>query len=417
MGARSMSMLKIISSIIMGACLGAMPLSAAPSKQPLLKNKAELKRAIEQVCASVDPHMQIGIEFSSLEHGPLYRKNYKHRVIPASALKLYPATAMLYTFGPDYQFVTRLVTDGVVKKHSIRGDLYIVGAGDPSLKSADIRALFAQLKLAGIAKIKGNIYIDMTIFDEVFRGPGWMWDDPSRYWNCLVTGLVIDHNCTKDSVGKPVAWTDPVAQVKRIVRTILEQEDICYSGDIFFQKAPVDAELLSEHTSEPLQVLSTLMLKESDNLYADCFFKRMGAEKSGKPGTWQEGALAVDKFGSGTIVDGSGISRYNLVTPNELVNLLQWHIQQPYFTQFRDMLSRSGCDRVLKQRLHGQTVWAKTGTQRGNSSLAGYMLTADKELVAFAIIINNFVGPTSKYLRLQDQICACVGRFSRQMDV
>lgn len=101
-------------------------------------------------------------------------KNSSLRLSPASVAKLFTTAAALDTFGPDHTFETKIYFNGRRKGSKIKGDIYIVGSGDPSLASKyfeksieDIFSSWAKaLKEQGITKITGNIYADNTLFKD-----------------------------------------------------------------------------------------------------------------------------------------------------------------------------------------------------------------------------------------------------------
>ena len=104
----------------------------------------------------------------------LLDKNSSWRLNPASVAKLFTTSASLDTFGADYTFETKIYFSGIKKGSKIKGDIYIVGGGDPSLASKYFDKSIEQvvlswveaLKEQGITKITGNIYGDNTLFKD-----------------------------------------------------------------------------------------------------------------------------------------------------------------------------------------------------------------------------------------------------------
>jgi D-alanyl-D-alanine carboxypeptidase/D-alanyl-D-alanine-endopeptidase (penicillin-binding protein 4) len=90
------------------------------------------------------------------------------------------------------------------------------------------------------------------------------------------------------------------------------------------------------------------------------------------------------------IADGSGLSRYNSVTPRLLVNVLQTMAEQP---TYRASLAIAGVDGTLKKRFHrtigANNITAKTGTLMGVVSLSGYLQNPHWGEVVFSIILND----------------------------
>lgn len=208
---------------------------------------------------------------------------------------------------------------------------------------------------------------------------------------------------------------------------LLQEENIAYKGQVLKGSIPDTSVVLAEHFSPPLTMAVINTNKISDNLSAELLLKTIGAEVKGAPGTTEKGISVIKKFlneigvDSTTyeIADGSGVSRYNVITPNLIVKLLKamnadFGIQAEYKTS----LPIAGVDGTLQNRMKNSAaenkLRAKTGSLRGVSSLAGYTTTADGELVAFSIIMEHFVVSASKIRGIQDRIGNLISSFSRK---
>ena len=155
-----------------------------------------LYNAIERVIRAVDPDVHAGIEVISLkDNQSLFHRSENHLFVPASSLKVITGAAALHILGVDYRFDTKLYTDGRKKKHEIKGNLYIKGSGDPELSIHSLEELVFALKLQGIQRIDGNICVDISEFDEIAQGPGWMWDEGAVFYNSPISSLVVNHTC------------------------------------------------------------------------------------------------------------------------------------------------------------------------------------------------------------------------------
>jgi D-alanyl-D-alanine carboxypeptidase/D-alanyl-D-alanine-endopeptidase (penicillin-binding protein 4) len=163
------------------------------------------------------------------------------------------------------------------------------------------------------------------------------------------------------------------------------------------------------------------MMKDSDNLIADMLFKKMGQVRFGIPGTWKKGTRAVRDFlekqvGLNTerivIMDGSGMSRYNLISPHDLVSSLVWMKKQfGCASEFCASLPISGVDGSLAERMQDALlkgkIRAKPGTMTGISSLSGYATTQDGQELAFSIMLSGFTKKTEEYkTQIEDRICS-----------
>ena len=208
---------------------------------------------------------------------------------------------------------------------------------------------------------------------------------------------------------------------------LLQQENITFEGKVLKDSVPDKAIVLVRHISSPLTLIIMNTNKISDNLSAELLMKTVGAEIKGVPGTAEKGISVVKEVLSDIgvdsttyeIADGSGVSRYNVITPDLIVDLLtemnrDFRIQAEYKTS----LPIAGIDGTLQGRMKNSAaegkLRAKTGSLRGVSSLAGYTTTAEGELVAFSMIMEHFIISTSKIRDIQDQIGNLISSFSRK---
>lgn len=213
---------------------------------------------------------------------------------------------------------------------------------------------------------------------------------------------------------------------KSLMQNLLKRFGIQMNGHIEAGAAPQDSVSIAMHQSKPLHMLITNMLKTSNNIIAGSLFKKMGELYSKQPGSWENGSTAVkqilaQKASVGTenmtILDGSGLSRDNRVTPNQMMQVLDYAYHN-YSTnyEFISALPIAGIDGTLKRRLKNvaRKVRAKTGTIAGVVSLAGYAISRDKEPIAFVIIINGHNGNIWKYREMEDKIVTALTNYSRK---
>ena len=192
---------------------------------------------------------------------------------------------------------------------------------------------------------------------------------------------------------------------------------------------PEEAAELASFSSRPLSQIVEQMMKDSDNLIADMLFKKIGQVRYGTPGTWQKGTRAVRDFlekqiGLNTdrvvIMDGSGLSRYNLISPHDLVASLAWMKKQfAYSSEFCASLPISGIDGSLLERMQDPSlkgkIRAKPGTMTGISSLSGYATTQDGDVLAFSIMLNGFTKSQEQYkTQIEDRICGVLVNHSEK---
>ena len=88
------------------------------------------------------------------------------------------------------------------------------------------------------------------------------------------------------------------------------------------------------------------------------------------------------------------------------------------FQNFFNALPVAGVDGTLSERMKGtkaeNNVHAKTGTMTNVSSISGYLRTVDGEMLAFSILLNNFIGPKQPVESMQDKVIEILAGFSRK---
>lgn len=358
----------------------------------------------------------IGIKVIAVETGEvIYEKNSHKLHHPASTTKLFTAATALAKLGSDYQFETTLYSDAIVKGE-VLGNVYLKGRADPVLQPQDIVKLGDALLEAGVKSIQGYIIVDETYLDAIWEGPGWMRDDRPLWISPLSIREV-----------KPNANTMSRALAcGHLLKTALTEKGIHVPDKIVSGTVPSDARSIAKHLSPPLTDILRLMNKPSDNWIAELVFKTIGAEVMGEPGTWKKGREAIAEF-LGEImdeppihrfVDGSGLSRYNLLNAELLTRLLVYMYHNfEVMPEFLASLPIAGVDGTLKSRMQGvsaeKVLRAKTGTLSGVSALAGYTVTADDEVFAFGILISHYIGPATPARSIQDKVGNYLTRFSR----
>lgn len=165
--------------------------------------------------------------------------------------------------------------------------------------------------------------------------------------------------------------------------------------------------------------------KESDNLNAEMLVYAIALNDSGAPATAENGIEAIygliDSAGFDqelfSIVDGSGVSHYNLVSAELILELLKFaHYNLPdLFELFYNSLAVAGVDGTLEKRMLNtpaeNNLRGKTGTLSGVSNLSGYLTAENGNLIAFSVMIQNFVGKHSTAREFQDKICVLLAEY------
>lgn len=384
-----------------------------PPVDPLEKLQTDIDAVLEAVLFT---NASIGIKVVAVETGEvIYEKNSHKLHHPASTTKLFTAATALAKLGSDYQFETTLYSDAIVRGE-VLGNIYLKGRADPVLQPQDVVKLGDALLQADVKLIHGNIVVDETYLDAVWEGPGWMWDDRPLWINALsIREVEPDAN----KMSRALACG-------HLLKTALMEKGVSVRGKVVPGTVSSEAHSVAKHLSPPLADILKLMNKPSDNWIAELVFKTIGAEVMGEPGTWKKGRDAVTGFLAEIMdepprhrfVDGSGLSRYNLLNAELLTRLLV-HIYHNFevMPEFLSSLPIAGVDGTLKNRMQGvsaeKVLRAKTGTLSGVSALAGYTVTADDEVFAFGILISHYVGPARLARGIQDKIGNYLTGFSR----
>jgi len=237
---------------------------------------------------------------------------------------------------------------------------------------------------------------------------------------------------TSGRIMRNVSVPNPTIYFVNAVRDGLMRNGVDVTGpavDIDDLETPPDrtgAVLSTEMVSNGLSAIAVTMMKLSQNLYAETLLKTVGGRASGV-GSTAAGRAVIDSTLAGwgvapgevLEVDGSGLSRYNLATADALATVLS-HVygDERLRDPFIATLPRAGVDGTLGDRMKGtaaaDNVRAKTGSFSNARAVAGYVRTADGELLEFAVIANNYGAPASVIDNATDAILVALAKFSRQ---
>ena len=167
----------------------------------------------------------------------------------------------------------------------------------------------------------------------------------------------------------------------------------------------------------PLPEVLDAVNKQSDNLSAEAILRALssGSGQRREQVSAEDGLKAMRAILARNgvpdediaLVDGSGISFYNLLTASGLGRLLRLMAASPSFDTYARSLAVGGTDGTLRSRMRdlpAGTVRAKTGTVRGVSALSGYVQASGGRLLAFVILMQNFSGKAAPYRAVQDRI-------------
>ncbi len=205
--------------------------------------------------------------------------------------------------------------------------------------------------------------------------------------------------------GEPVtifrSVSDPVRYAAAVLRAQLAAQAIAVDGADRIAPVPPGFREILAFDGKPLADIVRLLMKYSNNNTAEMLVKDLGAAQSGPPGTWANGIAAVRQqlvalglSASGfQIVDGSGLSPANRVTPRTLVDALR--IARASFAfgpELESALPIAARDGTLGKRAAdaADAVRAKTGLLSGAAALSGFARGGDGTTLVFSLLVNDY---------------------------
>jgi D-alanyl-D-alanine carboxypeptidase/D-alanyl-D-alanine-endopeptidase (penicillin-binding protein 4) len=216
-----------------------------------------------------------------------------------------------------------------------------------------------------------------------------------------------------DLLTRYVAVDNPTLYFAEALRSALAARGIVVTGragDIDATPPgplPLNAPVLVHHRSPPLRDVATRLMKSSQNLYAETFLRAVG-RSDGHPGSASAGLATIRdtvvgwgvEAGSLAQADGSGLSRYNLITASTLTRVLaHMYRDQRLRDAWLAAFPVAGVDGTLEKRMKGTAaegrVLAKTGSLSAVRALSGYIHAASNEWLVFSILANNFAPPVT----------------------
>jgi D-alanyl-D-alanine carboxypeptidase/D-alanyl-D-alanine-endopeptidase (penicillin-binding protein 4) len=344
---------------------------------------------------------------------PLFERRDREPMTPASTFKLIVGATALQTLGPDFRFSTTLESIDAPRAGVLHGPLYLVGTGDPTLTSDDLRGGIAALARAAVHRIAGDVVADATLFTGPEVNPQWEADDLQYGYAAGTSALSLDQgtaefhvvptvpgaparvvvrphsdlvrvsgsittsyatmlSITRDAkrddftlegrvaAGAEQSFWQPVTQMPlyaaSVARAMLRDRGIAVTGRERTGIAPVVPNVLWRHRSAPLRAIVHQMFLESNNHFAEQLLRAVGATRGA--GTEASGAAVeralltrVDAPSNGLhVVDGSGLAPTDRVEPLTLAELLARTAAQPVGRVFIEDLPRVGIEGTVRYR-------------------------------------------------------------------
>ena len=370
-------------ALLFGALVaGAMALAAGAGTQDLT---ARLTKSLRSPAVALERTGAIAVD--ALTGDVLYAHNATMPLVPASNEKLPVAWTALILLGPGYRFHTDVAGVGERVGSTWKGDLFVVGNGDPTLTTADVRRLAARVRATGIARVTGRIRGDESAFDGRRGAPGW-----KAYFvggeSPPLSALVVDR-----AHGWPAL--SPPLLAARAFREALVARGVAVAGRHALGRAPRRAVTIAVDRSQRLASIVREMDRDSDNFVAEMLLKHLGTLDGGV-GTTARGARVVlaEMRTAGIpvqgvrIVDGSGLSSLDRLTPAALAGVIRAGLQdQQIGKAFVESFAVAGRSGTLDTRLPGLAgiVRGKTGTTDLSCSLSGVI----GDGIVFSVVQNG----------------------------
>jgi D-alanyl-D-alanine carboxypeptidase/D-alanyl-D-alanine-endopeptidase (penicillin-binding protein 4) len=394
----------------------------------------------------------------------IYARNERTLLMPASNRKLFATATVASCEGLDRRIATELWRDG--------DDVIIRGAGDPSLggrwafdRDAVFAPFVAALRARGIMEVR-NVIADVSLFDRVTIPGSWKVGNLGSDYATPVDALAYNENVAgivADHCAHPVVITDPsfVVATASVVcgsddadiradpsnaivitgsmtdhfqmlagiadpglyaaqafRIALLQSGIAVKGTAMTSSAPkVWQERLTAIESPPLWQLLSVVLKPSQNLYAEMLYKGLSA--GGAPASYGASEQIEQRFLTGEVgiatgdfrfVDGCGLSSDDLVTPRAVVAVLRWMNEPSRRAIWSMMLAQPGEEGTLRRRLLSLAgrLHGKTGSINGVNALSGIIDGPNGTHRYFSIIVNHHTADSTQVLHVIDAIVGVI---------
>lgn len=321
---------------------------------------------------------------------------------PASTLKCLTAAAALLDDRMPHRFETTAAVDGPVDNDGLLwGNLIIKAGGDPTTDSEyfyDNRALtdsiVAAVSAAGIRRIKGSVILDTSAVPD--GGPVDEWTDDDRRWYYGAGHFAINY---RDNTIKPDrALPDPPGRFFDDLTGRISARGITVDDEDLPLKSA--CRTLYTRYSPPMGDILRSLVVRSDNMYAE------GVLRALAPGGPRAEAIArerrlISQTGADTtrmvIVDGSGLTRRNAVTPADLAKVLEYMARSPKSAEYVTLFPKAGIEGTVKRFLPGTPLAGrlvlKSGSVNGVQCYAGYRIDeGGNPTHVVVVMVNSFKG-------------------------
>lgn len=320
----------------------------------------------------------------------------------ASVMKLFTAAAALETLGPDYRITTRIYVDA-----EDPGKIYFVGAGDVTLSRAGVNQnsvyakapklidLASQVTRAASELVITEIVLDSSLYGGASGEYQSVWDQRglTNGYMSPVSALQVDADRMDPGLKESPRSNDPVSRAGLWLKEALGE--VALDAEITKGITPATAVQIASVQSRPISEWIDYMLVVSDNSQAEALARLVSLD-AGLDGSFDSltKAFQIALRGTGldlsdiVVEDGSGLSKYNQISP-ALVNDLLLLVDQSFgdFKLIRLGMPVSGTPGSLSYRFDDAvgSITAKTGWIRTGYTLAGFIEAPDETKLIFTI--------------------------------
>lgn len=390
--------------------------------KPLPHGTVWLRNALDRQFAKAGPSSGAAV-YDLTDGVSLFARSAGTVRPPASVEKLYTSVAVLHDLGPGATLQTKVMGAGYLGAGGTwHGNLYLVGGGDPTLGDGSFNRVWesgygptatqlaGQLQRSGIRRVSGWLIGDGSLFDDRRGPPSSGFAPDVGDLGGQLGGLTYDHGATTRTLS-------PGAFAARELALTLRARHVFVRASRIGGSPPASARPLATVSSPPMSVLLRLMDVPSDDFFAEMLTKQLGV-RFGTGGTTAAGAQVISgvisSYGIGPrIVDGSGLSRSDGSSPDQVITLLRAMRGTPVGAELFSSLPVVGVSGTVRTIAAGGPARgacvAKTGTLNDVTNLAGLCHSRGGKVLAFALFVD---GPSNwRALQLISAMVTSIARF------
>ena len=377
-----------------------------------LNSAGRVNAKLAQVVAALPPDSCLKVVTDSKT---IVNLNTTKALIPGSNIKLLTAAVALDVLGPERRYSTKML--GIVSGSVVRGDLWLIGSGDPLLTTrlypltekyptitpTDVEQLIDALVALGVTAIEGSVVADESLYDAERYVPSW--GDGIRSVEAGPLGALMINDGVVS--GSPIKPANPALAAASEFTKLLVSRGITVRDAPEVGISSSDTPLIASLESASMREVVAEMLVNSDNNTAELLVKEIGRVGRGSA-TRIDGlnviASKIAEWGlpgeAVALLDGSGLDRTNNLTCDILTQLLERDGQDGLVTTALATAGKTGTLRdVFLSGPGSGTMRAKTGTLNGVKSLSGMFPLDDGRSTVFALIMNGSGVSTINYYR------------------